>query len=91
MFEAYKLPPKSETKNEIVKFLSTVESASPKEINNHIIKVFDISEEDYTALNDYENTTIFAYRMCWIRTEMRKEGLIDSPKKGTWFLVRKKA
>ena len=43
MFEAYKLPPKSEIKNEIVKFLSTVESASPKEINNHIIKVFDIS------------------------------------------------
>lgn len=89
MFDECKMPPKSEIKKEILSFLSTVEFASPKEINEHIINAFNISKEDYSALNDYENTTIFAYRMCWIRTEMRKEGLIDSPKKGVWFIVRK--
>lgn len=50
------------------------ETLDGKEIKEHMINAFHISKEDYSALNDYENTTIFAYRMCWIRTEMRKEG-----------------
>lgn len=79
---------KADIKQTILEFLSTVESPTPKEINDHIIKKFNIGEEDYTALNDYENTTIFAYRMCWIRTELRQEGLIESPKKGIWRLHR---
>lgn len=89
MIEECKLPPKSEIKVAVLEFLATVESATPREINNYIIQRFDISEKDYTAVNDYENTTIFAYRMCWVRTELRNDGLITSPKKGIWMLVRK--
>jgi restriction endonuclease Mrr len=59
-----------------------------KDMDEYIIKKFNISPKDYSMLNDYENTTIFAYRMCWIRTELRKEGLIENPKKGIWKLVR---
>ncbi len=88
MIEECKMPKKGDIKIAIVEFLSTVESASPREINKYIIDRFNIPKKDYTAVNDYENTTIFAYRMCWIRTELRNEGLIESPKKGTWQLVR---
>ena len=89
MIEERKLPKKSDIKSAVLEYLTTVESATPKEINNFIIQKFDIPEKDYTAVNDYENTTIFAYRMCWVRTELRNEGKITSPKKGIWMLVRK--
>lgn len=88
MFEECNLPKKNEMKAAVIEFLSTVELATTKEINNYVIKKYSISEKDYKAVNDYENTTIFAYRMCWIRTELRNEGIISSPKKGTWLLVR---
>ena len=86
MFEECKMPKKAEIKTAIIEYLSGVESATPKEINEYIIKRFNISKKDYSALNDYENTTIFAYRMCWIRTELRNEGKISSPRKGIWVL-----
>ena len=89
MIEECKLPKKSDIKVAVLEFLETVDSATPREINNFIIQKFGISEKDYTAVNDYENTTIFAYRMCWVRTELRNEGLITSPKKGIWMLARK--
>ena len=89
MIEECKLPKKVDIKTAVVDFLTTVESATTKEINNYIIQRFNISKRDYSALNDYENTTIFAYRMCWVRTELRNEGMITSPRKGIWMIVRK--
>lgn len=89
MIEGCKLPRKNDMKAAVIEFLSTVECATTKEINDYVITKYSISEKDYKAVNDYENTTIFAYRMCWIRTELRNEGFISSPKKGIWLLVRK--
>lgn len=82
------LPPKAEIKKAIVEFLRSVHCATPQQINAYIKQKFGLSDETCSMLNDYENTTVFAYRMCWIRTELRKEGLIENPQKGIWQLVR---
>lgn len=81
MTEKYKLPKKSDIKVAMINFLSTIESATTGEINQYKINFFNIPKKQYTAVNDYENTTIFAYRMCWIRTELRNDGIIESPQK----------
>lgn len=87
MLETCNLPKRGPMKNAIMEYMRTVKTATSSEINEEIIRVFNISEADYSARTDDYTTTIFAYRMCWLRTELRKEGLIKSEKKGTWQLV----
>lgn len=83
------LPLKSDIKKAIIDYLSVNRKASTSEINQHIIDRFNIDERTYLEKNDYENTTVFAYRMCWIRTELRNEGLICSHTKGVWEICDK--
>ena len=82
------LPTKELIKTAIVDYLLTVESATTSEINLFVINHFHIPKETYTEENDYGNTTIFAYRMCWIRTELRNEGRILNVSKGVWRIKR---
>ena len=72
------LPSKNEIKNAIVELLSKKKRVTTKQINQYVIEKFKIDEEVYLEKNDYENTTVFAYRMCWIRTELRQQGIILS-------------
>ena len=84
------LPPKSEIKKAIIELLTAREKSFTSEINQYIIDRFNIDQETYSEKNEYENTTIFAYRMCWIRTELRNEGIICSPAKCVWEICKKK-
>lgn len=82
------LPSKNEIKNAIVELLSKKERVTTKQINQYVIEKFKIDEEVYLEKNDYENTTVFAYRMCWIRTELRQQGIISNPAKGIWEICK---
>ncbi len=82
------LPSKNEIKNAIVELLSKKKRVTTKQINQYVIEKFKIDEEVYLEKNDYENTTVFAYRMCWIRTELRQQGIISNPAKGIWEICK---
>lgn len=83
----YNFPTKDEIKKAVISFLNEEKQATTKEINQMVINKFGIPEKAYKEENEYGNTTIFAYRMCWIRTELRNEGYIENPIKGVWKRV----
>ena len=82
------LPSKNEIKNAIVELLSKKKRVTTKQINQYVFKKFKIDKEVYLKKTDYKITTVFDYRMCWIRTELRQQGIISNPAKGIWEICK---
>lgn len=56
------------------------------DINNKVALILQIPK-DILEIEDANCTgTEFAYQMRWIRTKLKNQGLISSPKRGFWIL-----
>ena len=90
MLDYCELPKKNLLKAAVVSCLAQCDQAKTKDINDWVAKELKISKENLNALIDDGTCSVFAYRMRWVRTELKKEGKIDSPIKGIWRLVKEK-
>lgn len=67
----------------MLKFLAKdKQKHSLQEVEEHLAKDFQLSEQDLNALLPSRKQTIFKNRIGWARTYLKKAGLIDSPERG---------
>lgn len=81
------LPPKKVLAETIIQVLSqTSEPMKACEINDKVAFILQIPQ-DVLEIEDANCTgTEFSYQMRWIRTNLKNQGLISSPKRGFWIL-----
>lgn len=81
------LPPKRTLAETIIQVLSqTSEPLKACEINDRVALILQIPQ-DILEIEDTNCTgTEFSYQMRWIRTSLKNQGLISSPKRGFWIL-----
>lgn len=57
------------------------------ELNDAVASKLQIPE-DLLAIEDANCTgTEFSYRMRWVRTTMKKKGILENPERGIWGFV----
>jgi restriction system protein len=81
-----KLPKNSDLRNALLLVLHEDEFVSSKQINERIIQNLNLSEEQINLLHNSSKSsrTELAYRLAWIRTALKKEGLISRHEDGKW-------
>lgn len=60
---------------------------STSEINDAVATFLDIPEELLTIEDANFTGTEYSYRMRWVRTQLKQDGLITNVKRGEWKLV----
>lgn len=63
-------------------------SASILELDDATIRKLDLSEADLNQPHDERRTEI-AYRLAWVRTDLKWYGLINNSERGVWVLTPK--
>lgn len=67
----------------MLKFLAKdKQKHSLQEVEEHLAKDFQLSEQDLNALLQSGKQTIFKNRIGWAKTYLKKAGLIDNPERG---------
>lgn len=82
------LPPKRAMAQAVLDILAKADSPmKASDINDQVAIMLKISD-DVLAIEDANCTgTEFSYQMRWIRTDLKKKNLIQSPSRGFWSLV----
>jgi restriction system protein len=62
---------------------------TPSEAQQSISREFALSEEELRQRLPSGNQFIFANRVGWARTYLKKAGLLESPKRGIWAITRR--
>ena len=70
----------------LLKHLSSVESATPKECIRHLANDFELGEEDLKMLLPSGRQPIFANRVHWAKTYLLKAELIENKSRGVWCI-----
>lgn len=80
------LPKNSELKDALLFVLHEDELVSSKELNERIIQKLKLSEEQINLLHNSGKSgrTEITYRLAWVRTGLKKEGLISRHEDGKW-------
>ena len=80
------LPKNSDLKDALLFVLHEDEFVSSKEINERVIQNLKLSEEQINLLHNSgkSSRTEIAYRLAWVRTGLKKEGLISRHEDGKW-------
>ena len=78
-FEDCKLP--------ILTYLSDGKIHTGKEILNHIVEHFNLSEDDIQELLPSKNSTKLATSMSWAKSDLKVAKLINSPRRDTFVIT----
>jgi len=70
----------------LLKYLSSVESATPKECITHLAVEFELNEDDVRLLLPSGRQPIFANRVHWAKTYLLKAELIANKSRGIWCI-----
>ena len=83
-----KLPSKKELSPVVIEIMqSNGGKLSTSEMNDLVIEKLGITPE-LLEIEDANCTgSEFSYRMRWVRTQLKKEGIIANPERGIWILV----
>lgn len=71
----------------VLEVLSDGELHNSKETIEHCAEVFQLSDEDRSAMLPSDRQTILANRVGWARTYLKKAGLITSPARGKYEIT----
>ena len=83
------IPTHEEITLPILKFLSDNKEHSLKEILNHIIEHFNLSEKEKTKLVASGSRPLINNRVRWAKFYLKKGGLINAPRKGYLMITQK--
>ena len=87
-----KLPTYDSLMNPLIQALRQLGgSGSIDEIYEKVVEIENISADAIAKLHDPEksNQTEVAYRLAWVRTYLKKFGLLDNSSRGVWTLTSK--
>lgn len=68
----------------LLAFVCSKETTSPTEAKVHLAAKFNLSAEDVSAKLPSGLATVFASRVGWARTYLKKAGLIETPRRAVW-------
>ena len=63
------------------------DSLTPSAAKQLLAREFSLSEEDLSQLLPSGSDTVFANRVGWARTYLKKAGLLDMPNRGVWCIT----
>jgi len=66
----------------MLKFLGDGQEHSMREVEDHLAKVFNLTEEEIAQRYEVSGDSIFKNRVSWARTYLLKAKLIDAPRRG---------
>jgi len=66
----------------MLKFLGDGQEHSMREVEDHLAKVFNLTEEEIAQRYEVSGDSIFKNRVSWARTYLLKAKLIDVPRRG---------
>jgi len=66
----------------MLKFLGDGQEHSMREVEDHLAKVFNVTEEEISQRYEVSGDSIFKNRVSWARTYLLKARLIDAPRRG---------
>lgn len=82
-----KLPTKKILEETSYKIMQLNKKMTAAELNDAVASELQIPE-DLLAIEDANCTgTEFSYRMRWVRTTMKKKGILENPERGVWVFV----
>lgn len=58
-----------------------------KEVASTVANILQLSPEDLAEQLPSQRQTTFANRLNWAKTYLKKAGLVDSPKRGTYIIT----
>ena len=80
-----KLPTKPILEEATKHILITEERAiTTAEVNRKVANYLQIPQELLELEGSQGTGTEFSYRMCWIRSDLKKKGIIENPTRGVW-------
>lgn len=83
-----KLPTKPVLEETVILVLKGTKSTlTTQEVNKRVADILDIPKELLELEGSQGTGTEYSYRMCWIRSDLKKKGLIDNPSRGTWKYI----
>lgn len=81
-----KLPSAKEMRNPLLALLKRKGEISLDEALNHIAKHFKLSKAACKARQDCKKETVLQNRLRWARWQLKREGLIETSKRGHFRL-----
>lgn len=81
------IPKYFEMHKPFLEFLKDGESHTLKELKTHVSAYFGLSDDDLVEMLPSGRQTIFANRIGWASTYLKKAGLIDSPARATFVIT----
>ena len=80
-----KLPTKPVLEEATVYVLTTEGKAiTTAEVNRKVAEYLQIPQELLELEGSQGTGTEYSYRMCWIRSDLKKRGIIENPTRGIW-------
>ena len=89
MSDAEEIPSAKEMELPILEFLKNGEKTLTKEINNHVADVLEVTDEQRKIPQANGNAFLFANRVGWSLTELKRKGEITKPGYGVWEITQK--
>ena len=82
-----KLPSKKILEETSYQIMQINKTMTASELNDAVANHLEIPE-DLLAIEDANCTgTEFSYRMRWVRTTMKKKGVLENPERGVWIFI----
>ena len=70
----------------LLKYLASVQSATPKECVNQLAIEFQLTDDERSELLPSRKDAVFRNRVAWARESLKKAGLLDGSVRGIWSI-----
>lgn len=82
------IPKYYEMQKPLLEYIKDGEEHKIKEINKYVAEHFKLTQSELAELLPSARQTVFANRMGWARTYLKKAGLIESPARATFIITK---
>lgn len=82
------IPKYYEMQKPLLEYIKDGEEHKIKEINKYVAEYFKLTQAELAELLPSARQTVFANRIGWARTYLKKAGLIESPARATFIITK---
>ncbi len=82
------IPKYYEMQKPLLEYIKDGEEHKIKEINKYVAEYFKLTQAELTELLPSTRQTVFANRIGWARTYLKKAGLVESPARATFIITK---
>lgn len=85
MKDSNNFPKKEHLKNAVIEALKNIGGVvTTADINSEVIRILNLSDEIINMEHPDGLCTLLDYRLRWVRTELKKKGIIVNVDRGSW-------